>query len=146
MIDYLSNLREHVDGGVKDLFENPIKYTSSAVKDALKDFWDVGPIALSAFAFCDYGNEVLGNFRAQVISLGPLISFLGAGKDEERVYRNGFAGLASLAVFWGRTLDVSLAIKVGNYGVATFFATTSVLMERARERKQIVPRPDVLRI
>ncbi len=78
MAEYLSNLREQTVNGLREFSKRPIQYTSSAVKDFIRDYWDVGAALLSAYALTDTDSKVFGDYRFHVAMASGLASMLGS--------------------------------------------------------------------
>ena len=129
---YLPYLKEKLNNGKRRLSEGFIRYTPSEVKD----YWDLGAMVLAGFAFNDNGSEIFGDARLPVMVFGGLAGLREAGEDTNRGYRNIYAGLASLCVFWTRNLDLPLIVELENYGIAALFAFGSFGMDRQRIKEK----------
>ena len=113
---------------------NNIKQAYSAVRNFVSDYWDVGAMLAAGFAFNDYHNEVLGNFRVPVM-LGGIAGMVRAGRSESRLTRNLFAGFASLSGFWTRGTDAPLSATIGNGASAALMGCISLYSEISRRKE-----------
>jgi len=134
MSQYLSHLRQHTENAIREFSAHPIRYTSSAIRDFVKDYWDLGTTALAGFAFNDYHNEILGSAREPVMLLGLFSAFNGRIGDVDRRARNLLGGFATISAFWTRGIDAPTSTEMGNYVAATFLATGSLFMDYYRRR------------
>lgn len=135
MPKYLSNLREYIVNGLREFSEHPIGYSFSAVKDFAKDYWDAGAMLLAGFAFNDYQNQVLGDFREPVMLVTGIGGLVGAGRSADRFTRNFFAGITSLFGFWTKGTDVPLSVEIGNLASAALIGYISLSFDMIRRRK-----------
>lgn len=78
MAEYLSNFREQTVNGLREFSKQPIQYTSAAVKDFVRNYWDVGAALLSAYALTDTDSKVFGDYRFHVAMASGLASMLGS--------------------------------------------------------------------
>lgn len=136
MRQYLSNLRENFNNGLREFSEHPLKYTYSAGKDLVKDYWDLGAMVLAGFAFNDHGSKVFGDARFPVVFASGIAGLIGARKDPNREFRNLYAGFASLCGFWTRGIDAPLSLELAHYGAAGLMAAGSLYMDREMRREQ----------
>ena len=132
----LSSFQENLYNGLREFSDHPINHTVTATKQFVKDYWDLGAMALAGFAFNDYHNEIFGEARFPIVLIGGLTGLIGAGEDMDRIYRNVCAGFATFCGFWGRGTEAPLSAEIGNYGVATFWAAGSLYHDRERRRSQ----------
>ena len=136
MGQYLSNLTEKFNNGLRGFSERPIQYSYSAAKDFAKDYWDLGAMVLAGFAFNDHGGEVLGGARFPVMLASGIAGLSRCREDADRAGRNIYAGLASLSGFWNRGLDVPLSGESANYGVGLVLSALSLYMDRKRRGRE----------
>ncbi|MBI2005468.1 MAG: hypothetical protein HYS80_01775 [Candidatus Aenigmarchaeota archaeon] len=104
---YLQQLRQDAIKGFAELSEHPVKYTSKALADFVKDYWDVGFSLASALAWTPYGREIFSEkVQAYFAGLGLPVSLVAGGsmhlRDKEkaaaRIVRNGGAWFASMSL------------------------------------------------
>jgi len=136
MNQYLSNLRENFNNGLREFSEHPIQHSYSAVKDFVKNYWDLGAMVLAGFAFNDHGSEVFGDARFPVMLASSVAGLSRARNDTNRAVRNLYAGFASLCGFWTRGIDAPLSAELGNYGVAGLMSAASLYMDKKRREEQ----------
>lgn len=120
-------LKESTQTELKKFSEQPLQYTSKTSLNLVKDYWDVGAAILAGYALNDYGNKIFGEYRFLTVGAGILASMAGAYNNDDRLFRNGYAGLASFAYFSPRGTNVSEFTKIGSKifglgfgGIATY--------------------------
>lgn len=139
---YLHDLRDNFYNGLKEFSEHPISHVVSSTKDFVKDYWDLGAMALAILALKDIGHETFGAARFPIFFAGGYSGIRGAMGDENRLYRNlclGFAVTSGII----RGNEISLATEILNNGW-TVLATTGALFfdkEQRKEKNQCAENP-----
>lgn len=74
---YAREYSQYAKDGLIELSQHPVKYTSKALKDLVKDYWDAGVAITSGLMLSDYGKEILGDHaRIPLYISGGLVSLV----------------------------------------------------------------------
>ena len=142
--DALENFRQYTSDALREFQEHPLQYTSSAVKDFVKDYWDMAAALAGGFALGDVGEEYLGAARHYVTAGGITAALAGVynpfsagGFDDERLNRNAAAGIGSAAAFWDGGVNQPLNVQ---HALGALVASAAILFERRRRANN--PKPE----
>ena len=61
MKEKLQEISQYAIDGLKEFYNHPIKYSSKALKDLVKDYWEVPVVATAGFALTPGGDDLLNN-------------------------------------------------------------------------------------
>ncbi len=160
MGDYLQRLnnkalefRNNAIQGMEEFSMQPLKYSSKATVDFVKDYWDLAAAVLAGYALTDTNDRTLGDYRGPIFIGASLASLFGPDlnsfkdmfrnrvSEEEmpeyaadRIRRNILGGLS--LYLWDKGItNVPENVALGNKILAVFFAGGSAVMDLA-VRKQ----------
>lgn len=119
-----NNLFEHIDAGIHEFCDSPVKYSSSALIDFAKDYWDLGLVVLGGMAINKVGGEWSDMERVIAVTGGLIGGVIGGAFDDARGDRNSYAGVSSFAAGLTSGYDVPLVADVLFYGIAGAFGIT----------------------
>ena len=119
MKEKLQEISQYAMDGLKEFSNHPVKYSSKALKDLVRDYWEVPVVATAGFAFTPGGDDLLNKLFEGYKSPGLFQSFylassiglagLMGGSIRDRVLhyipghrdsrdRNLFAGLTAFLI------------------------------------------------
>ena len=107
MKDLLQRINQYAVDGLRDFSEHPIKYSSKALIDLVKDYWDTGLAVASGLAWTPYNKEIYSpELQPYIAGLGPIVSVATGGwmhlredeKAADRAARNFLAFLATMGL------------------------------------------------
>ena len=76
---YVQEYVQYAGDGLKEFSNNPVKYSSKALKDFVENYWDAGIAVASGQAFTPYGANLLGEYSLLVGAFGLIASEIGTG-------------------------------------------------------------------
>ncbi len=59
--DNLERFRSTTTSAAEEFSKNPLKYSENALRDIVKDYWDVGAAVLTGLAINDTNNNIFGD-------------------------------------------------------------------------------------
>ncbi|GEM_PF-2642403 len=135
--------------GIEEFSKNPLKYTSQAVTDLGKEYWDVAAALLAGYAVADTKHETFGDYRTPVAVVSSIASIIGtfanSGKglsvrelsdvELDKFIRNTLAGFAAGFYGWSNGKDIPDSSVLPNKILALISASASVVMNSKVRRE-----------
>lgn len=130
MDNYFQKLRSYVSEGVKEFSENPVKYAEEAIKDFVKDYWDLGVACFGGYLLSRYDSG-LGGLMYFSSLLSPFMFNLEERKNNEiRGARNFLGGFSSIMLGFQHPVTLIIAVSTG-------IGAVSEERERRREKGRV---------
>ena len=148
MKDLSQRISQYAVDGLRDISEHPIKYSSKALKDLVKDYWDAGVAVASGIVLSPAGNGFYGSLfdgsytslsleqKLQIGSVGALISLAGAGIRDagSSGMRNFYAGLSAILIGIDSSVEGPVAEEALMKIIDALSVAGFVVMEYARRK------------
>lgn len=115
--------------GLKEFSENPIKYSTSSIKDFVLENWDYAAVIVGGIAIPDFDQTILGEYRDLAITTGTAGFVYGFMTNPERAYRNMAAGMGGLFTGWAEQFNDSKFGSLSSHGVAILMYWRSLVFD-----------------
>ena len=98
---YVQEYSQYARDGLIELSKHPVKHTSKALKDLIKDYWDAGLAVATGLTLTDYGKDIIDDQYVFTV-IGGLVSLsapLFMNRQENETTKLGRLGRNAMMLF-----------------------------------------------